>query len=60
MNMKQRTYLPQNFEIKWETLEPLFNELKNRAIDSVDEMESWLKDVSELEAAVEKTFHATS
>ncbi len=42
--------------ISWESLEPLFAELQNREINSADELEHWLKDRSELEAALEEDF----
>jgi len=53
---KTRTYIPQDLTITWESLEPLFTELQNREINSVDELEQWLKDRSELEAALEEDF----
>jgi len=53
---KPRTFVPENLEIKWENLEPLFEELKNREINSVEELETWLKNRSELEAALEENF----
>jgi len=53
---KPRTYIPNNLTITWESLEPLFTELQNREITSVDELEKWLKDRSELEAALEEDF----
>ena len=53
---KPRTFVPENLEIKWENLEPLFEELKNREINSVDGLETWLKNRSELEAALEENF----
>ncbi len=53
---KQRTYIPQNLEIKWENLSPIFEELQNRAITTVAELEQWLRDKSELEAALEEDF----
>src|SRR6201996_1619064 len=56
IHKRTRTYLPQNFDIKWETLEPLFKELTERPINSVDELEHWLRDRSELEAALEEDF----
>lgn len=52
----QRNYLPKSLNIDWHTLEPLFNELLNREIDSVKSLEKWLKDKSELEAALEEDF----
>ncbi|MGB4774285.1 MAG: M3 family oligoendopeptidase [Daejeonella sp.] len=56
ISKKIRKYIPQELEINWETLEPLFNELKDRSINSVEELEKWLKDRSELEAALEEDF----
>lgn len=53
---KKRSYIPQQFDMQWENLEPLFNELLNRPIDSLVELEHWLKDKSELEAALEEDF----
>lgn len=53
---KQRTYIPQNLEIKWENLFPIFEELQNRTITTVVELEQWLRDKSELEAALEEDF----
>lgn len=48
-----RHYLPVDFEIKdWEGLLPFFQELEEREIDSVTTLEQWLKDASELEAAI--------
>jgi oligoendopeptidase F len=53
---KPRTYIPQELTITWESLEPLFTELQNREINSITELEQWLKDRSELEAALEEDF----
>jgi oligoendopeptidase F len=53
---KIRTYIPQDLAITWESLAPLFTELQNREINNVDELEQWLKDRSELEAALEENF----
>jgi len=53
---KPRTYIPQELNITWENLEPLFAELQNREINSTLELEQWLKDRSELEAALEEDF----
>lgn len=49
----ERHYLPQDLTISsWEIIEPYFKELLQREINSKEEMEQWLKDMSELEAAV--------
>ena len=53
---KKRTYIPQNLEMKWDNLEPILNELLTRPIENVNELEQWLKDKSELEAALEEDF----
>jgi len=53
---RSRTYIPENLEIKWETLEPLFKELKKRKINSINALEQWLYNRSELEAALEEDF----
>jgi len=53
---KNRTYIPQELEIKWDTISPILEELVNRNIGNVAELEHWLKDKSELEAALEEDF----
>jgi len=53
---KPRTYIPQELTITWESLAPLFTELQNREINSAAELAQWLKDRSELEAALEEDF----
>lgn len=48
-----RNFLPENFSVEnWETLEPFFKNLSEREINSVTDLEQWLKDISEVEAAV--------
>jgi len=56
IHKKQRTYVPAQFDMNWESLEPLFNELIARSINSVEELEQWMRDRSELEAAIEEDF----
>jgi len=47
-----RNFLPENFSITdWQNLEPYFKNLLERNIGTIAELESWLKDQSELEAA---------
>lgn len=49
----ERSYLPADFTVKdWASLEPFFKELAERPIQSVTDLEQWLKDSSELEAVV--------
>ena len=56
ISKKPRKYIPAQLDVKWETLEPFFNELLKREINSVSELEQWLRDRSELEAALEEDF----
>jgi len=56
ISKKPRTYIPKDLAITWEALEPIFSELQNRKINSIDELGQWLKDRSELEAALEEDF----
>jgi oligoendopeptidase F len=56
IHKKTRTYIPAGFEIKWESLEPLYTELRSRQINSVAALEKWLHDRSEVEAALEEDF----
>lgn len=56
IHKKTRTYIPASLDIKWETLEPFYKELLDRPINSVEELEKWLRDKSELEAALEEDF----
>jgi len=56
IHKKERKYIPANLEIKWETLQPIYDELLMREINSVEELEKWLQDRSEIEAALEEDF----
>src|SRR5258706_31844 len=48
-----RYFLPADFVVKdWKTLEPWFENLAERNIQSVKDLQQWLKDSSELEAAI--------
>ena len=48
-----RKFLPQNFIMTdWASLEPYFKDLMERNIDSMQALQDWLKDQSELEAVV--------
>jgi oligoendopeptidase F len=48
-----RKFLPQDLIIdSWAKIEPYFVDLKNRTISSVNELEKWLVDRSELEAVL--------
>ncbi len=52
-----RNYLPGNFDItSWSDLEPLFEELLSRPVNSVKELEKWMLDVNETEAAVSENY----
>lgn len=48
-----RHYLPGDFTVStWDKLEPFFTDLLERKINSREDLEKWLKDISELEAAL--------
>jgi len=50
---KARHFLPEDFRVTtWEALEPYFKLLAERSINSKQELEQWLEDVSELEAVI--------
>ncbi len=50
---KKRNYLSEDFKVEnWDTIKPLFEELKNRPLNSVQELKQWLKDRSELESTL--------
>lgn len=49
----ERHYLPQDLTVSsWEIIEPYFKDLLQRKIESKEDLEQWLKDMSELEAAI--------
>ena len=49
----QRHFIPADFVVTtWDNLEPFFKELLDRTIASKQDLEQWLKDMSELEAIV--------
>jgi oligoendopeptidase F len=49
----QRNFIKDDFKVTtWELLKPYFEELKERPINTVAELEKWLKDQSELGAVV--------
>ena len=48
-----RQLLPESFVLQsWEELAPYFEELEQRNIASVQDLEKWLKDASELESVI--------
>lgn len=49
----KRSYLPEDFKVTdWAALQPKFEELLSRQLDSREHLEQWLHDVSELEAVI--------
>ncbi len=49
----KRRFLPKDFTITdWKTVEPYFNDLLKRKINSTQDLQKWLQDASELEAVV--------
>ncbi|MFB6455791.1 M3 family oligoendopeptidase [Chitinophaga sp. Hz27] len=48
-----RHYLPEDFSVTtWDALQPYFEKLQERQINNVNDLEQWLKDISELEAVI--------
>ena len=48
-----RHFLPQDFTVTdWPSLEPYFIQLKQQPIDSPEALQSWMKNLSELEAVI--------
>ena len=53
IEQRPRHFLPASFVIgDWESLAPYFAELEKRSLESVSELEQWLRDASELEAII--------
>ena len=49
----QRHFVPADFTVNtWDRLEPYFKNLLEREIDSKEDLEKWLLDMSEMEAVV--------
>ncbi len=49
----KRTFLPADFVLTdWAALEPWFTNLVDRKLDTLQDLENWLHDVSELEAVI--------
>ncbi len=49
----QRHYLSPDFKItNWDHLKPLLEELKNRTLNSAEDLKQWMKDHSEVEAVI--------
>ena len=49
----ERKFLPANFQVtNWEVLEPFFKTLLERDLQNIHQLETWLTDLSELEAVV--------
>jgi oligoendopeptidase F len=52
-----RKFLPKEFKVTdWESIKPLFENLKERDISSVKDLREWFQDRSELESAVSEDF----
>jgi len=49
----KHSFLPEHFSLTdWASLEPYFIQLQEREINSVQDLEQWLKDMSEMEAFI--------
>lgn len=52
----KRKYVSEHFEIQWANIQSKLDELENRNITSVAELEVWLKDKSEFESVLSEEF----
>ncbi|MBX2904850.1 MAG: M3 family oligoendopeptidase [Taibaiella sp.] len=53
LQLKERKFLPKDFIVTdWNALQPYYEQLVSREINSLDDLHRWLDDVSELEAVV--------
>lgn len=52
----KRNLIPKNFEFTWENIEPYFQELIERKLDSPEDLKKWLRDKSELESVLAEEF----
>ena len=53
LHNKDRQFLPADFKVTdWDHLLPYFEELLARKLDSKEQLEKWLEDISELEAVI--------
>lgn len=58
LTQRQLTYLPNEFKITvWSKIRPYFNELLRRNIQSVEDLEKWILDRSELTAVIREEFN---
>lgn len=49
----KRSFLPEDFKLTtWESIQPYFEDLKNRELNSKEALEKWLQDASEMEAVI--------
>ncbi|MBS1782331.1 MAG: M3 family oligoendopeptidase [Bacteroidetes bacterium] len=49
----QRTFLPADFNVTtWEQLEPYFKDLQNRVLNTMEDLKTWLHNLSEIEAII--------
>lgn len=49
----KREFLPEDFKLTdWASLEPYLEDLKNRQLNSREELQKWMKDMSEVEAVI--------
>lgn len=56
MTQMMTDFVPAEFDAhSWEVVEPLYTELQNRPVESIEDFERWLLDRSELDAAVSES-----
>jgi len=54
--VSNRSFVANDLVFNWESLDPIFNDLQNRSLNSLSDLKHWLKDQSELSAILEEEF----
>ena len=53
----KRVFIGEEFDLKkWEDVEPFFEDLKNREINSAEDLQQWFLDRSEIESYLSENF----
>jgi oligoendopeptidase F len=53
---QRRKFVPIDFEVKWESIAPLYQQLQEANLADLPSLESWMSDRSELEAVLQEDY----
>jgi oligoendopeptidase F len=57
LSVKQRRqFVPVDFKVVWEAIEPLYKQLETAEINTIEELQNWMKQRSELEAVLQEDY----